>query len=77
MHKLKREGFILVSIVPIVKTKSIATLKLCVTLALFKKKQKQKSKYLLACKHLLQSQISYTAKGKEGFFCSHFYSGTE
>lgn len=40
MYKLKREGFILVSIVPIVKTKSIATLKLCVTLALFKKKKK-------------------------------------
>lgn len=41
MHKLKREGFILVSIVPIVKTKSTATLKLCVTLDLFFKKSKK------------------------------------
>lgn len=71
MHKLKREGFILVYIVPVVKTKCIATLMLCITFALLKKKQKQK------CKHLLQSQISHTAKGKEGFFCSHFYSATE
>lgn len=42
MHKLKREGFILVYIVPVVKTKCIATLMLCVTLALLKKKAKTK-----------------------------------
>lgn len=42
MHKLKREGFILVYIVPVVKTTCIATLMLCVTLALFKKKAKTK-----------------------------------
>lgn len=43
MHKLKREGFILVYIVPVVKTTCIATLMLCVTLALLKKKSKNKN----------------------------------